>query len=171
MIQEVDLAFQKIMKLEWIDLKRKALQELTTIHEHWVSGLVAIQTPESLLAPIRSKISEMKLAAGSLDQSAYSFKASSLDPLLLAPEVKNNLPASLWEEWKSSVQAGKRDYLLHLIGLIDGMQIRIPGMPNLLRGLVLTLNGTPTEAFALIESAPESTMKTTIAQSFERRAK
>ncbi|MBU6154573.1 MAG: hypothetical protein KGP28_09760 [Bdellovibrionales bacterium] len=169
LMQELDLAFSKTMKLNWIDLKRKAIVELTLVYERLVSDLKGINTPEDLMKPFHSKVAEMKSAMDKMDQMSVVLKAPSADALLLANEVKASLPESIWSEWKKGVELKQRDYLLHLVSAYEQSEIGSKGIAPILKGLVLLLSGTPSEAFALIESAPDSEWKTNVSQFFQRR--
>ena len=169
LMQELDLAFSKTMKLNWIDLKRKAIVELTLIYERLVSDLKGINTPEDLMKPFHTKVAEMKSAMDKVDQISVVLKAPSPDALLLAKEVKASLPESIWAEWKKGVELKQRDYLLHLVSAYEQSELGAKGIAPILKGLVLLLSGTPSEAFALIESAPDSPWKTNVSQFFQRR--
>lgn len=169
LMQELDLAFSKTMKLNWIDLRRKAIIELTLVYERLVSDLKAINTPEDLMKPFHTKVVEMKAAMDKMDQMSVVLKAPNADQLLLANEVKASLPESVWVEWKKGVELKQRDYLLHLVNSYEKSELGTKGIAPILRGLVLLLSGTPSEALALIESAPDSPWKTTVSQLFQRR--
>jgi hypothetical protein len=169
LMQELDLAFSKTMKLNWIDLKRKAIVELALIYERLVSDLKGINTPEDLMKPFHTKVAEMKSAMDQMDQLSVVLKAPSTDALLLANEVKASLPESIWAEWKKGVELKQRDYLLHLVSAYEQSELGAKGIAPILKGLVLLLSGTPSEAFALIESAPDSPWKTNLSQFFQRR--
>jgi TolA-binding protein len=169
LMQELDLAFSKTMKLNWIDLKRKAIVELALIYERLVSDLKGINTPEDLMKPFHTKVTEMKSAMDQMDQLSVILKAPSTDALLLANEVKASLPDSIWAEWKKGVELKQRDYLLHLVSAYEQNEIGAKGIAPILKGLVLLLSDTPSEAFALIESAPDSPWKTNLSQFFQRR--
>jgi TolA-binding protein len=169
LMQELDLAFSKTMKLNWIDLKRKAIVELTLVYERLVSDLKGINTPEDLLKPFQTKVVEMKAAMDQVDRMSVVLKASDANALLLATEVQSSLPQSVWAEWKKGVELKQRDYLLHLVTAYEKSELGAKGIAPILKGLVLLLSGTPSEAFALIESAPDSHWKTTVSQHFQRK--
>jgi hypothetical protein len=79
------------------------------------------------------------------------------------------LPDSIWLEWKKGVELNQRDYLMHLVSAYEQSEIKVKGIAPILKGLVLLLSGTPSEALALIESAPESPWKSSVSQLFQRR--
>ncbi len=169
LMQELDLAFSKAMKLNWIDLKRKAIVELTLVYERLVSDLKGINTPEDLLKPFQTKVVEMRAAMDKVDQMSVVLKAPNADALLLANEVQASLPESVWAEWKKGVELKQRDYLLHLVSAYEQSELGKKGVAPILKGLVLLLSGTPSEALALIESAPDSPWKSTVTQLFQRK--
>jgi hypothetical protein len=134
-----------------------------------VADLKGINTPEDLMKPFHTKVVEMKTAMDKMDQLSVVLKAPNADALLLANEVKASLPESIWVEWKKGVELKQRDYLLHLVSAYEQSEIGAKGIAPILKGLVLLLSGTPSEAFALIESAPDSPWKTNVSQFFQRR--
>ncbi len=179
LMQDVDLTFSKVMKLNWLEIKQKGADELAVIYEQLVRDLKEIHTPEELLGPFVKKVAEIHTASDNLLEMAMEFKPVARDPasksiptadsLLLSDLVKQNVPSHLWGEWTKGVTEKRRDYLFHLVSLAeigsDAMKIISPT----LKGLILLLGGAPTEAYALIESAPSSPWKSDLLTQFERR--
>ena len=192
LMQDIDLTFSKVMKLNWLDVKQKGAEELVLIYQQLVHDLKQINTPADLLVPFIKKTAEIQTAVENLQAMAIEFKPvnravasapaapSSSAPattavldtpesLLTSDVVKQNMPAQLWNEWNKGVQEKRRDYLFHLVSLaeIDSAPMKI--ISPTLKGLVLLLGGASSEAYALIESAPDSPWKTNLLTQFERR--
>ena len=108
-------------------------------------------------------------AAPSSSAPATTAVLDTPESLLTSDVVKQNMPAQLWNEWNKGVQEKRRDYLFHLVSLaeIDSAPMKI--ISPTLKGLVLLLGGASSEAYALIESAPDSPWKTNLLTQFERR--
>ena len=62
----------------------------------------------------------------------------------------------------------RRDYLFHLVSNFEVSQPEIKAVSPLIKGLVLLLGNAPTEAYGLIEAAPDSLWKTTLLTQFQR---
>ncbi len=177
LMQEVDLTFAKVMKLNWLSIKKAGAAELAIIYQRLVEDLRSIQTPEDLLKPFIQKSNEIKTAIKNLDEMAIVFPSpnrvpgsadSTPESLLTSAEVKAQVPSHLWAEWTRGVKQKRRDYLFHLVGVIETTQPEVKSISPLLKGLVLLLGNAPSEAFALIEAAPESPWKTTLITQFQR---
>ncbi len=167
LMQEVDLSFSKVMKLNWIEIKRNGVDELEQIYARLLSDLKAIQTPADLLVPFQQKIAELKTAGSRLDQMAFQFKPAPGNPLL-SVEAKSIIPEILWPEWTKAVESKHRDYLFYLVGTLDSKSQSPNSAVLILRGLILAEWGAPTEAYALIDSAENSPWKTLVSQQFQR---
>jgi tetratricopeptide (TPR) repeat protein len=178
LMQDIDMTFAKVMKLNWLEVKLKGASELAIIYERLVQDLRAIQTPEDLLKPFIQKGKEVNEAVQSLREMAMNYTpapvqakadrqiASSPNPLL-SKEVETRVPANLWNEWKSGVQENRRDYLFYLISLMESGNESFKGFSPILRGLVLVGGEAPTEAFELIKSGEESPWKATLLTQFQ----
>ena len=106
-------------------------------------------------------------APASVDVAAITLPTA--DSLLLSDEVKSKLPAHLWTEWTKGVKEQRRDYLFHLVSSAELSAPDLKTVAPILKGLVLLQGNAPSEAYALIESAPESTWKNIIVSQFQRR--
>ncbi|MBC7397260.1 MAG: hypothetical protein H7333_07430, partial [Bdellovibrionales bacterium] len=177
LMQEVDQTFAKVMKLNWLAIKKAGAVELGNIYQRLLEDLRSIHTPEELLKPFVQKLAEIKTATKNLDGMAIVFQASNRVPgsaestpesLLTSSEVKNIVPSHLWSEWMRGVKQKRRDYLFHLVGVFETTQPELKTISPLLKGLVLLLGNAPSEAFALIEAAPDSPWKTTLITQFQR---
>ena len=177
MMQEIDQTFAKVMKLNWLTIKRSGAIELGIIYTRLVDDLRSIHTPEELLKPFIQKSAEIKTAIRNLEGMAIVFQPTNRVPgsvettpetLLTSPEVKAQVPANLWADWVRGVKLKRRDYLFHLVGILETTQPEAKAIGPLLKGLVLLFGNAPSEAFALIEAAPESPWKTTLITQFQR---
>jgi hypothetical protein len=75
LMQEVDQAFAKAMKLPWLEIKLKGANELALIYERLIQDLRAIHTPEDLLKPFINKSKEIVKAIEELQGMAMDFLA------------------------------------------------------------------------------------------------
>jgi tetratricopeptide (TPR) repeat protein len=197
LMQEVDQTFAKIMKLNWLEIKTTGITELGLIYARLISDLRTIQTPEDLIKPFVQKTAEIENAKENLIGMAMDFhpvavvpaqaqaktesrSPASVEPstttsaptensLLLSDEVKTRLPSHLWSEWTKGVKEKRRDYLFHLVATAEASTPELKSFSPILKGLVLLLGNAPSEAYALIETAPESPWKTTVVAQFQRR--
>ncbi len=178
LMQDIDLTFSKVLKLGWLEIKSKGIEELGLIYKRLVDDLRAIHTPEDLLKPFVQKVAEVKTAAENLESMAILFKPMARTPaeavstpeaLLTSSEVKAQFPAPLWTEWTRGVQEKRRDYLFHLISIAEIQNSEIKNIAPLLKGITLLLGNAPTEAYAMIESAPDSPWKATLVTQFQRK--
>ena len=169
LMRELDLAFSKVMKMGWTDLKEKGVSELILIHHRLISDLKKIQTPDEYVRPFETRMAELGQAQKSLDKVQFLNEQNEKDPLLLSEEVKRTIPAPLWSEWKEGVEGHQMDYLFHLAGSMEGQSETGKKLAPVLKGVVLALKGTEAEGLALIESAPDSGLKTWVVTHFERR--
>ena len=96
-------------------------------------------------------------------------KPATAESLLLSTEVKAKFPNHLWGDWTRGVEGKRRDYLFHLVNTAEASTPNLKLISPILNGLILLLGNAPSEAFALIEAAPESPWKTTIVSHFQRR--
>jgi hypothetical protein len=178
LMQDVDMTFAKVMKLNWIEVKLKGASELAIIYQRLIQDLRGIQTPDELLKPFMQKAKEVQGAVATLQGMAMVFKPvavqasvnrqiASTPDALLSKEVEARLPANLWNEWKSGVQEKRRDYLFYLISLMETGNEKIKADNGILRGLVLLQGDAPSEAFELIKTASESPWKTSLLAQFE----
>jgi len=147
LMSDVDLAFSKIMKMNWMEVKHRALGELVAIYERLYADLKGIQTPPELLKPFEDKIADLKKAQGQLQELAFDFSPKTeLSKLLLSSDVRSLIPSEQWESWQDAVKKNKRDYLLHIA------QSQEKDAP-ILKGLVLLMAGAQSEAYSIIESS------------------
>jgi hypothetical protein len=213
LMQEVDMTFAKIMKLDWLEVKSAGIDELLQIYVRLVQDLRSIQTPEDLLKPFVQKTAEIQKAKENLAGMAMVFTPVNFVPgvtdvkpddaksaketksatvkvtekghapasvgkrdaalptpesLLLCDEVKTKLPEHLWPEWTKGVKEKRRDYLFHLVSLAEASSPEVKVTAPILKGLVLLLGNAPSEAYALIETAPESPWKNLVTAQFQR---
>lgn len=188
LMQDVDLTFSKVMKLSWLQVKLKGASELVAIYGQLIQDLKSIQTPPELLSPFIKKKEEIQTAVQNLQAMAFEFnprvvgpEPASMSPskanevqvdtpetLLLSAAVKAQVPSRLWNEWEKAVQEKRRDYLFHLVASFELEAAPIKLISPALKGLVLLLGGAPTEAYALVESAPESPFRANLLNQFER---
>ena len=161
LLQEVDQSFSKITKLGWIEIKKTGIDELATIFERVITDLRGIHAPEELLTPFKQKQTDLKDASKKLEAMAFHFKPVSGNPLLSA-QVSELIPERLRNEWNRAVQNRERDFLLFLAGDLGANA-------TVVKGLILADSGAPSEAWALIETAPESPLKQSAILNFVRR--
>lgn len=195
LMQEVDQAFAKTMKLPWLEIKIKGAAELALIYERLVQDLRTIQTPEDLLKPFVGKTKEIQSALGQLQTMAmiYSVQGAqantapgaktvaarapasisvaanekALKSQLLSREVENAIPKNLWGEWKNGVDHKRRDYLFYLVSVAENANSEFKQISPVVRGMVLLFGDAPTEAFELVKSAPETPFKASLLNQFQ----
>ena len=186
LMQDIDLTFAKVMKLNWLDIKLKGASELGMIYTRLVQDLRGIQTPEALLKPFLKKNEEIASAIQSLQEMGMQFNPNrsvagvtteakttsaniSSDPildLLLSPEMHAAIPAHLWTEWKNGVMAKRRDYLFYLVSIVEATRPDFKLSSGIVKGLILLTGNAPTEAYELIKAAAESPWKASVASKF-----
>jgi hypothetical protein len=94
LMQEVDTAFAKAMKLPWLEIKMKGATELALIYERLVQDLRAIHTPEDLLKPFAKKTQEIQEAVVQLQAMSMVYEESTPD-VKTAANTKDRAPASM----------------------------------------------------------------------------
>lgn len=160
-IQDMDQTFAKVMKLNWIEIKLKTVNELQQVYQQLAADLKSIGTPANLIEPFIKKQNQIADASQQLLAMSFHPKESSATISLLDPEVKEKIPSTYWEEWSNAVKQQKPDYLYYLISLRAQDEFS-----PLLRGLVLTSllkDSAATEGFEMIKSAPQTPWKESIA--------
>lgn len=191
LMQEIDQTFAKVMKFEWIGIKTAGMNEMFEVYTRLIQDLRAIQTPEDLLKPFIQKLAEIKKAQAKLSEMEMKFEPGSAnvataptklgerapdsvktsqtaDTLLTSEEVKEKIPAHLWGDWTKGVKEKRRDYLFHLLSSAESSSPDLKSFSPILKGLVLLLGNSPTEAYALIETASDSPWKTLVTSQFQR---
>lgn len=161
LMQDLDQTFAKVMKLNWIEIKLKTVNELQLVYQQLAIDLKKIGTPENLIEPFIKKQNQIADAARQLLEMSYHPKESATKISLLDSEVKEKIPSTHWEEWSNAVKNQKPDYLYYLISLRAQDEFS-----PLLRGLVLTSllkDSAATEGFEMIKSAPSTPWKESIA--------
>lgn len=179
--KEVDHTFAQVMKLPWIEIKMKATEELELFYLRLAQDLKSIQTPDDLLKPFVQKAKEIHEAKSMLLAMAKEYRMPAqrsiasvghsegtfnIEHWLTQPSLLKSLPSTLQPLWKKSVSEKRSDLLFYLISQAELTQPSLKDQSNVLRGLSLALAGAPTEGFELIQSAPESSLKTEVATYF-----
>ena len=168
LMNELDLAFSKVMKMGWTDLKEKGVSELILIHTRLLSDLKRIHTPPEYLKPFETRLSDLGIALKTLEKVEFNEERSDQEPILLSEAVRQSLPESLWAEWKEGVESHQMDYLFHLASSIESKNDSGKRLAPILKGVVLALKGTGAEGLALVESAPDSGLKSQVVTHFIR---
>ena len=159
LLQDVDITFAKVMKLNWIEIKLNTVNELNLIYQQLAHDLKSIGTPDNLIQPFVKKQSQLVDASQQLMAMSFHPKSSSIS--LLDNEIKEKIPSVYWEEWSDAVKQQKPDYLYYLVSLRQQDEFS-----PLLRGLILTSilkDSASTEGFEMIKSAPQTAWKDSIA--------
>jgi tetratricopeptide (TPR) repeat protein len=206
LVQDVDATFAKVLKLNWLGIKIKGVNELQQMYIRLVQDLRAVQTPEDLLKPFMQKIKEVTQANQNLQEMTMTFTnapaaarstasvsavkgadgkmipaapvkpalttahsaATSADitKILLSKEIQDRVPTHLWGEWKHGVDQSRRDFLFHLISVMEASTESVKSVGPILRGLVLLQSNASSEAFELIRTADDSPWKSSLMSQF-----
>jgi tetratricopeptide (TPR) repeat protein len=147
---------------------QKADENLTSMAMEFVPVAIEPVTPTAVAAGTLA--SDVKVN----DQKARNPGSAlaplpTADSLLLSEEVKAKLPEHLWAEWSKGVKEQRRDYLFHLVSTAELTAPDLKTVAPILKGLVLLQGNAPSEAYALIETAPDSPWKSIIVSQFQRR--
>lgn len=186
LMQDVDAAFAKTMKLPWLEIKLKGATELAVIYQRLIQDLRAIQTPEDLLKPFIKKSEEIAEAVDELQGMSMSYVASGRQPAsakatnaiesnlkqnLLSSEIRRAVPENLWGEWKNGVEFKRRDYLFYLVSVTENANPDFKKISSVVKGMVLLFGEAPTEAYELVKAAPDSSFKTSVINQFQGQVK
>ena len=160
LLQDIDLTFSKVMKLNWNEIKINTVNELQLVYQLLVKDLKAIGTPDNLLQPFIKKNTQLAEASQQLVSMSFHPKETAVKITLLDADVKEKVPTAYWDEWSTAVKQQRSDYLYYLISLRAQ-----DDFSPLLRGLVLTSmlkNTAATEGYEMIKSAPQTAWKDSI---------